>query len=111
RQYTILNGGLASLTVTSISLASGDKGFSISNAAAFANLTLAPNESRTLTVEFDPTTVGTTTDSIIIDSNSVTASAFKISIKGTGFSATPSARIAELDNNLGGTQPGGTALS
>lgn len=101
--YQVTNFGTAPLTISSISFQNGNKGFSLLNANSLAGVTLAPNESRTLSVRFDPTVVGNSEDILRINSNADMVPAFQIALSGQGIAATPTANLTLVkNNNLGG---------
>ena len=67
KHVTVTNDGNADLTVTSLSISGASAAlFALSDAS---NFVLAPAESRTLTVTFDPTEAGSVTASFTFDHN------------------------------------------
>jgi hypothetical protein len=68
--------------VTVSSAAVSGSGFTISGASF--PLTLNPNQSATLTVQFDPTTAGAVTGTLTLASNSSAGSTTVVSLSGTG---------------------------
>ncbi|MGB6723830.1 MAG: choice-of-anchor D domain-containing protein, partial [Terracidiphilus sp.] len=80
QSLTLSSTGTASVTINSATLTG--TGFSISGATF--PLTLNPNETATLTVQFDPTTAGAATGSLTISSNSSTNGTAAVTLSGTG---------------------------
>ncbi|MGB9291109.1 MAG: choice-of-anchor D domain-containing protein [Terracidiphilus sp.] len=72
--------GTASVTVSAATVIG--TGFTVSGATF--PLTLTPNQTATLTVQFDPTTAGAVTGQLTITSNSSTDPSAVISLSGTG---------------------------
>jgi hypothetical protein len=80
QSVTLTSTGTGSVTVSS-AIVSGT-GFSLSGASF--PLTLNPNQTVTLTVQFDPTTAGSATGSLTIVSTSLTNPTTVVSLSGTG---------------------------
>src|SRR5262249_41465882 len=76
----------------------------------FLNLTLQPEESATLTLRFDPAVPGTSFDTLLLNSDSDPDPVFQISLSGSAYASGPTARITDLQNNLGGAVPGGAPV-
>ena len=76
RDVKITNSGNANVTITGVS-ASGS-GFSVSGGS---NVTLAPNQSETVTVNFNPKSKGSLSGALTVSSNAPTV---KIELGGTG---------------------------
>jgi hypothetical protein len=72
--------GSAPVTVSSATVSGS--GFSWTGAAS--PLTLNPNQTATLSVDFDPTAAGSATGQLTIDSNSSTNPAATVTLSGTG---------------------------
>lgn len=81
--------GGSPVTVNSGTVAGG--GFSISGGSF--PITLNPNQSATVSVEFDPTTAGAASGQLTISSNSSTNSTVTISLSGTGASSSYSVSL------------------
>jgi hypothetical protein len=80
-QSVILSStGTAAVTVSAAAVTGS--GFSISGVTF--PITLNPNQTATLSVQFDPTTAGTVTGKLTITSNSSTGSSALVSLSGTG---------------------------
>jgi hypothetical protein len=82
QSLTLSSTGTAAVTVSAITLTG--TGFTVSGATF--SLTLSPNQTATLNVEFDPTAAGAVTGSLTISSNSSTNPRDVISLSGTGVS-------------------------
>ena len=80
QSLTLTSNGTSPVTVNSVSITGA--GFTIV-AGAFP-VTLTPNQSVTLQVQFDPTATGSTTGQLTISSNSTTGGAAVVSLSGTG---------------------------
>ena len=80
--YTIENTGLAALTIFSIS-ASGSTDFSLSGVPT----TVAAGASETFAVVFAPTTIGTVTSTITVNSDDCDEPSLSFSVSGTGTNA------------------------
>jgi hypothetical protein len=76
KTFTISNTGTDVLTVSNIT--SSDNQFTITN----SNLSIAPNNSATFTVNFTPTVAGAQNTTITINSNDVDEAAYSFNIKG-----------------------------
>jgi fibronectin type 3 domain-containing protein len=68
------------VTVSSIAL----QGTGFSDSGATFPVTLNPNQSVTLSVQFDPTVAGAATGKLTITSNSTTGGTTQVSLSGTG---------------------------
>ena len=77
---TLTSTGTAPVTISSAALTG--TGFTMSGATL--PVTLNPNQSVTLNVQFDPTATGAVTGGLTIQSNSSTNSAAVVSLSGTG---------------------------
>ncbi|MBC6418292.1 MAG: FG-GAP repeat protein, partial [Prochloron sp. SP5CPC1] len=106
--YTIdlvlINFGRGPLTIDSITLADGAQGFSILN-GDIIKTSLAPGEETTLRLQFDPTMVGTFTDTLTISSNARFDPTFETKLNGIGISPTPLPEVnisRRSNNNFGG---------
>jgi hypothetical protein len=82
QSITLSSTGTAAVTVSGATVSGS--GFSLSGASL--PITLNPNQSAALSVQFNPTTAGAATGSLTIASNSSTGAATVISISGTGTS-------------------------
>jgi len=80
QSVTLTSSGTAAVTVNSATVSG--TGFSISGVTF--PLTLNPNQTATLNVQFDPTAAGAVTGQLIITSNSSTNGTASISLSGTG---------------------------
>jgi Cep192 domain 4/HYDIN/CFA65/VesB-like, Ig-like domain len=80
QSLTLTSSGTAPVTVSSAAL----QGTGFSDSGANFPVTLNPNQSVTLEVQFDPTTAGSVTGKITIISNSTTGSTTTVSLSGTG---------------------------
>ena len=80
QSLTLTSTGTAALTVNSATLSG--TGFSMSGATF--PVTLSPNQSVTVSVQFDPTTTGAATGQLTITSTSSTNSTAIVSLSGTG---------------------------
>jgi hypothetical protein len=83
QSLTLTSTGTAAVTVSSETVSGA--GFSVSGAAF--PLTLTPNQTAVLSVQFDPTTAGTATGALSLSSNSSTGTTTTISLSGTGASS------------------------
>jgi predicted phage tail protein len=80
QSVTLSSTGTAAVTVSAATVAG--TGFSVSGATF--PLTLTPNQTATLSVEFDPTAAGAVTGTLTITSNSSTNPTAAIPLSGTG---------------------------
>lgn len=80
QSITLSSTGSASVTVSAASVAGS--GFSISGASF--PMTLAPSQTATFSVEFDPTAAGSSSGQLTITSNSSTNAADVVGLSGTG---------------------------
>ena len=83
QSVTLTSAGTASVAVSSI-VATGS-GFTVSGATL--PLTLTPGQQATLSVQFDPTVIGSAAGTLTITSNSSTNGTAAISLTGTGIAA------------------------
>ncbi len=83
QSVTLSSTGTAGLTVNSVT-ASGS-GFTVSGATF--PLTLTPNQTVTISVQFDPTVAGSATGTLTVSSNSSTGTSTLVSLTGTGTAA------------------------
>jgi Flp pilus assembly pilin Flp len=86
QSLTLTSSGTAAVTVNSASIAGAD--FSI--VGATFPITLNPNQSTTLQVQFEPTAAGSATGSLTISSNSASGATTVVSLSGTGTTAVSS---------------------
>jgi hypothetical protein len=98
---TVENDGLAELDLGALSLLNGNAGFHIATNGLGAT-TLDPGGTATLALNFDPTSLGPTTDQLSISSNSDTFPTFTLTLDGTGIPAGPKAVVTADNNDLGG---------
>ena len=103
--FTLSNVGQLPLDLGTLALQNGNAGFRIDN-TGLSGSTLAANTSTTLTLVFDPSTVGARGDVLTIASNSSSSPSFSVHLTGTGTSLTPLARVTLSDNNFGGSTVG-----
>ncbi len=80
RTLTLSSTGTSAVTVSAATVTGA--GFTVSGASF--PLTLNPNQTATLTVQFDPTTAGAATGRLSLTSNSSTGSSTVVSLSGTG---------------------------
>ena len=83
QSVTLTSTGTAPVTISSAGLTG--TGFTMSGATL--PVTLNPNQSVTLNVQFDPTATGAATGQLTVQSNSSTGGAVAISLTGTGTAA------------------------
>ncbi len=110
KTYTIKNTGNAALTVTGITLATGDTGDFAVGGQTFP-LTVAAGASADFTVAFTPSVVGPRSTKVTIASNEA-GSPFEFQVQGTGAaglapSIEPSASLAPSASAGGGGMPAG----
>jgi hypothetical protein len=77
---TLTSSGTAPVTVSSVAL----QGTGFSDSGATFPVTLSPNQSVTLSVQFDPTVAGAASGKLTITSNSTTGATAQVSLSGTG---------------------------
>jgi hypothetical protein len=77
---TLISSGTAPVTVNSVGLT----GTGFSDSGATFPVTLNPNKSVTLNVQFDPTVAGAATGQLTITSTSTTGSTTQVPLSGTG---------------------------
>jgi hypothetical protein len=110
--FQVENDGFGPLTVSKVSFAKGDQGFSVTDAAALLGTPLAPGESRTLTVHFDPTVASAAHDTLILTSDADMMPMLLVSLTGDAFTQAPFAQVDVVgNNNLGGVTVGGDTAS
>jgi hypothetical protein len=80
QSLTLTSTGKASVTISAATVAG--TGFSLAGAAF--PMTLAPNQTATLIVQFDPTTAGADSGTLTLTNNSSTGASTAISLSGTG---------------------------
>src|ERR1035438_2990205 len=85
--FALSNDGGGTLTVTSV-ITSGDSEFSIVG-APISQFSLTPGTSQTVTVRFQPTSGGSKSAALIVNSNASNNSAKTISLTGTGVASNP----------------------
>jgi hypothetical protein len=76
----LTSSGTAPVTINSAALL----GTGFSDSGATFPVTLNPNQSVTLTVQFDPTAAGAATGKLTISSNSTTGGTTQVTLSGTG---------------------------
>ncbi|HEY6376075.1 MAG TPA: choice-of-anchor D domain-containing protein, partial [Edaphobacter sp.] len=94
---TLTSTGTSSVTINSASIIGA--GFSI--VAQSFPVTLAPNQSLTLLVQFDPTTTGNASGQLTISSNSSTGSTTVVSLQGSSAAANPVLTISAISLSFG----------
>src|ERR1035438_4522170 len=85
--FALSNDGGGTLTVTSV-ITSGDSEFSIVG-APISQFSLTPGTSQTVTVRFQPTSGGSKSAALIVNSNASNNSAKTISLTGPGVASNP----------------------
>ena len=85
QSITLSSTGTAAVTISSVTVTGS--GFSISGATL--PLTLNPNQTTSLTVQFDPAAAGSASGQVTIASNSSTGSTSAVALTGTGTASTP----------------------
>jgi Domain of unknown function (DUF4082)/Abnormal spindle-like microcephaly-assoc'd, ASPM-SPD-2-Hydin len=94
---TLTSSGTAAVTVNSASIAGA--GFSI--VAGSFPVTLNPNQSVTLKLQFLPTTAGAATGKLTISSNSTSGSTAAVALSGTGVAANPQLTVSATSLSFG----------
>jgi Domain of unknown function (DUF4082)/Abnormal spindle-like microcephaly-assoc'd, ASPM-SPD-2-Hydin len=94
---TLTSTGTSAVTVNSASITG--TGFSI--VASSFPVTLNPNQSLTLQVQFKPTASGAATGKLTINSNSTTGSTATVSLSGTGAAANPQLKVSATTLSFG----------
>jgi hypothetical protein len=94
---TLASTGTSAVTVNSAAITG--TGFTI--VAASFPVTLNPNQSVTLQVQFDPTTTGAASGQITISSNSTTGGTAAVALSGTGTAASPQLTISASSLSFG----------
>jgi Abnormal spindle-like microcephaly-assoc'd, ASPM-SPD-2-Hydin len=77
---TLTSSGTAPVAISSAVL----QGTGFSDSGATFPMTLNPNQSVTLTVQFDPTAASVTTGTLTVNSNSATGGTTQVTLSGTG---------------------------
>jgi Abnormal spindle-like microcephaly-assoc'd, ASPM-SPD-2-Hydin len=77
---TLTSSGTAPVTISSAAL----QGTGFSDSGASFPVTLNPNQSVTITVQFDPTAAGAATGTLTVSSNSTTGAITQVTLSGTG---------------------------
>jgi hypothetical protein len=77
---TLISSGTAPVTVSTVAL----QGVSFSDSGSSFPVTLNPNQTVTLQVQFDPTVAGAAAGTLTISSNSTTGGTVRVSLSGTG---------------------------
>ena len=95
---TLSSTGTAAVTVNSATV--NGTGFTVSGATF--PLTLNPNQTATLTVQFDPTATGSDSGTLTLTSNSSTGTSTAINLSGTGVSAVALAGLACTSGSITG---------
>ena len=90
QSVTLTSSGTASVTVSAATVTG--TGFTVSGASF--PLTLSPNQTATLSIEFDPTAAGAASGSLTLSSNSSTGSSSVIALTGTGETASASSQVS-----------------
>jgi hypothetical protein len=80
QSLTLTSSGTAPVTINSVAL----QGTGFSDSGATFPVTLNPNQSVTLQVQFDPTAAGAVSGTLTITSNSTTGSPTLVTLSGTG---------------------------
>jgi centrosomal CEP192-like protein/ASPM-SPD-2-Hydin domain-containing protein/HYDIN/CFA65/VesB family protein len=80
QSLTLTSSGTAPVTISSAVL----QGTGFSDTGATFPMTLNPNQSVTLTVQFDPTATGAATGKLTVSSNSTTGGTTQVTLSGTG---------------------------
>ena len=80
QSLTLISSGMAPVTVSAVSLT----GSGFSDSGVSFPVTLNPNQSVTLQVQFDPSAAGAATGQLTITSNSASGSTAKVQLSGTG---------------------------
>ncbi|HXP07830.1 MAG TPA: choice-of-anchor D domain-containing protein, partial [Acidobacteriaceae bacterium] len=96
----LISSGTAPVTVNSVALT----GTGFSDSGATFPVTLNPNQSVTLNVQFDPTVAGAATGQLTITSTSTTGSTTQVALTGTGTAVTYSISL-NWDAPSGSTDP------
>jgi predicted extracellular nuclease len=82
KEYTITNNGSATLTLTGNPTITGSSDFSVTTNPS--SLTLDPTESVTFQITFDPSSIGSITATVEVQSNDSDEASFTFAIDGTG---------------------------
>ena len=98
---TITNVGFETLSLDNLAFADGGKGFSIVSAGV-KGATLGQSQKTTLTLAYDPATIGDASDVLTITSNAASVPQFQVILSGTGISPAPQASATAAGNNFGG---------
>jgi Abnormal spindle-like microcephaly-assoc'd, ASPM-SPD-2-Hydin len=105
QSVTLTSSGTAPVTVSSASVSG--KGFSLG--AASLPVTLNPNQSLTLQVQFAPTATGSATGSLTIGSTSASGGTTTVSLSGTGTAANPQLSLSATSLSFGSVNVNSTA--
>jgi hypothetical protein len=97
QSLTITSKGASPVTVNSVSITGAD--FTI--VAGTFPVTLTPNQSVTLQVQFKPTTTGSASGQITISSNSTTGGTALVALGGTGTAANSQLTVSVASLNFG----------
>jgi len=84
QSFTLTSSGSAALTISSIAI--GGTGFSMPGVTT--PMTLNPNQTATLDIQFDPTSAGSASGAVTISSNSSTSGTTTVSLSGIGTDTT-----------------------
>ena len=107
--YEIANVGYSPLKISSLLFLNGGQGFSVVD-TGLVGQEIAPGESATLTLKFDPAVMGDHTDMLQIESNG-SAAPLQLTLTGRGLSAGGSIDISYTSNNLGSYLIGGDGIA
>jgi hypothetical protein len=101
KPVTLTSTGTAAVTISAATVSG--TGFSVSGATF--PVTLNPNQTLTLQVQFDPTTAGAATGQLTINSNSTTGGTATVALSGNGtVTTTPQLTVNPTAVNFGDTQ-------
>jgi hypothetical protein len=95
--FTLTSTGTSAVTVNSAAITG--TGFTI--VAQSFPVTLNANQSVTLQVEFEPTTIGAATGKLTVSSNSTTGGTAAVTLSGTGTAASPQLTISVSSLSFG----------
>src|SRR5262249_49853492 len=91
--------------INSGALSKGAEGFALVG-ANLAGTIIQPGDSVNVTVQFNPTTVGSHQDQLIITSDAQASPTFSLTLGGNAFAFAPTARLTLANNNFGGVPIG-----
>jgi len=94
---TLTSSGTSPLTVSSAAIT----GAGFSSVAQSLPVTLNPNQSMTLQVQFDPTATGSASGQLTISSNSTSGSTTSVTMSGTGTAANPQLTVSATSLSFG----------